>query len=86
MENERADAGWDSRTLLANSQARTGTTGKINFPCSVDHKQDWQPHPVDAQSTESIICGMKEPWPHELRSKPLTGRTAVDMLVGESEL
>ena len=20
------------------------------FPCSADHKQDWQPHPVDAQS------------------------------------
>ena len=33
----------------------------------------------------TIIRGMKEPCPHELRSRPPTGRTAVDMLVGESE-
>ena len=33
-----------------NSQART-VTGDINFPCSADHEQDWQPYPVD-----SAIC------------------------------
>ena len=21
--------------------------GSINFPCSADHEQDWQPYPVD---------------------------------------
>ena len=21
--------------------------GSINFPCSTDHEQDWQPYPVD---------------------------------------
>ena len=29
--------------------------GDINFPCSADHEQDWQPYPVDPYST--IICG-----------------------------
>ena len=24
--------------------------GKVYFPCSADHEQDWQPYPVDAQS------------------------------------
>ena len=28
--------------------------GNINFPCSADHKQDWQPYPVDPYS--AIIC------------------------------
>ena len=27
--------------------------GNINFPCSADHGQDWQPHPVDPYS---VIC------------------------------
>ena len=27
--------------------------GNINFPCSVDHEQDWQPYPVDPHS---LIC------------------------------
>ena len=49
--DEHADAGRDGRTRLArpNSQARTGQE-KINFPCSADHEQDWQPYPV--------ICNM----------------------------
>ena len=29
--------------------------GNINFPCSVDHEQDWQPYPVDPYSA---ICDM----------------------------
>ena len=28
--------------------------GNINFPCSADHEQDWQPYPVDLYS--AIIC------------------------------
>ena len=24
--------------------------GNIHFPCSADHKQDWQPYPVDPYS------------------------------------
>ena len=49
--DEEANAGRDCRTRLArpNSQARTGT-GNINFPCSDDHDQDWQPYPVDPYS------------------------------------
>ena len=49
--NEQVYAGRDGRTRLArpNSQARTGT-GKYPFPCSADHEQDWQPHPVDPYS------------------------------------
>ena len=27
--------------------------GKFRFPFLADHKQDWQPYPVDAQSAES---------------------------------
>ena len=27
--------------------------GKFRFPCSADHKKDWQPYPVDVQSAES---------------------------------
>ena len=45
MENEWGDAGRDSRTCLErpNSQARTGTDReKYIFPCSADHKHDWQ--------------------------------------------
>ena len=50
--DEQADAGRDCRTRLAkpNSQARTGTGKNINFPCSADHVQDWQPYPVDPYS------------------------------------
>ena len=24
--------------------------GKVHFPCSADHEQDWQPYPVDPYS------------------------------------
>ena len=33
------------------SQART-VTRKKEFSCPADHKQDWQPYPVDAQHAE----------------------------------
>ena len=49
--HDQGIAGRDCRTCLArsNSQART-RTGNINFPCSADHEQDWQPYPVDLHS------------------------------------
>ena len=28
--------------------------GNINFPCSADHEQDWQPYPVDPHSATSV--------------------------------
>ena len=32
---------------------REGGQKNTNFPCSADHEQDWQPHPVDPYSA---IC------------------------------
>ena len=54
--DEQADAGRDHRTRLArpNSQART-RTGNINFPCSADHEQAWQPYLVGPYSC--YMCG-----------------------------
>ena len=54
VKNERPGVGRDNHTCLArpNSQARTGT-GNTHFPCSGDHKQDWQPYSVDPYSAES---------------------------------
>ena len=45
MENNQANSGRNGRTYLArpNSQARI-KTGKIVFPCSTDHEQNWQPY------------------------------------------
>ena len=44
----------DGQACLAgpNSHARTGT-GKIRFPYSADHEQDWQVYRVDPYSVES---------------------------------
>ena len=52
--DEQADAGRDGGARLArpNYQARMGQ-GNINFPCSADDEQDWQPYPVDPYSA---IC------------------------------
>ena len=56
VENEQAGAGRDGRTRFArpNSPAycKRGQ-GYVDFPCSADHEQDWQPYPVDLYST---IC------------------------------
>ena len=33
--------------------------GKIHFPCSADHEQDWQPYPVDplsAKCDDRLTC------------------------------
>ena len=63
--SKHQNSGWVWRT---SGLTRDGTTepnsrdktlrrergqGKFRFPCSADHKQDWQPYPVDAQSIES---------------------------------
>ena len=42
---------------------RRGKEGNINFPCSVDHVQDWQPYPVDPHSAmctylHLFLCGV----------------------------
>ena len=29
--------------------------GNINFPCSADHEQDWQPYPVDTCDDHTYI-------------------------------
>ena len=48
MENEQADAGREGRTRLARPiLRRERRQGNINFPCSADHEQDWQPLTVD---------------------------------------
>ena len=39
--DEQADAGL----------RRERGQGNINFPCSADHEQDWQPYPVDPYSS-----------------------------------
>ena len=50
-EDEQADAGRDCRTRLARPLLRHERgQGNINFPCSADHVQDWQPYPVDPYS------------------------------------
>ena len=33
--------------------------GNINFPCSADHEQDWQPYPVDPYLS---ICDELKNW------------------------
>ena len=52
---DRADAGQtvEPNTLEDQTLRRKRVQGKRNFPCLADHKQDWQPYPVDAQSAES---------------------------------
>ena len=34
---------------------RAREQGNINFPCSADHEQDWQPYPVDAYSAINVM-------------------------------
>ena len=49
----RLTRGRDGRTCIAGQILRREQgQGKANFPCSADHKEDWQPYPVDAPSAE----------------------------------
>ena len=29
--------------------------GNIHFPCSADHKQDWQPYPIDHTHIQYVL-------------------------------
>ena len=35
--------------------------GQINFPCSADHEQDWQPYRVDPDSLLYVLMTMCDP-------------------------
>ena len=49
--DEQADAGPDCRTVSRDQILRRERgQGNVNFPCSADHEQDWQPYPVDPYS------------------------------------
>ena len=49
--DKQADAGRSCQTRLARPNFRRERgQGNINFPCSADHVQDWQPYPVDPYS------------------------------------
>ena len=55
--------------------------GNINFPCSVDYGQDWQPYPVDPYSAicpdhTYILCYMLENYQALCDSAPCLSRTA----------
>ena len=65
-EDEQTDAGRDYRTRLAtpNSQTRTWTQVNINFPCSADHEQDWQPNRVDPYSCYICVTIRRRPDSH----------------------
>ena len=39
-----------SRDQIFKRRERRQGQGNINFPCSADHEQDWQPYPVDPYS------------------------------------
>ena len=50
---EQADAGRDETAEPVSRDQilrRERGQGNISFPCSADHKQDWQPYPVDPYS------------------------------------
>ena len=40
--------------------------GKIHFPCSADHEQDWQPYPVDRYSCYMCYHTLDHPSEREL--------------------
>ena len=42
----------ETTELLSRDQIlrREWGQGNVNFPCSADHEQDWQPYPVDPYS------------------------------------
>ena len=48
--DEQADAGLDCRSRLDQILRRERGQGNIDFPCSADHEQDWQPFPADPYS------------------------------------
>ena len=54
MENDQADAGRDgSAKIVSRDQVLWREQGRANvhFPVSADHEQDWQPYPVDPDTS-----------------------------------
>ena len=54
---EYGEMSWPTRDRTAEPVSRDQiilrrkrVQGNINFPCSADHEQDWQPYPVDPYS------------------------------------
>ena len=46
--DEQADAGRTAEPVSRDQiLRRKWGQGDVNFPCSADHEQDWQPYPVD---------------------------------------
>ena len=46
-DDEQADAGRDCEPVCETFSGANVDKGNINFPCSADHEQDWQPYPID---------------------------------------
>ena len=60
--------------------------GKINFPCSADHEQDWQPYPVDLYSAicddhTYIQVSLIPPWEDQREWHRMTRMTRPDCAV-----
>ena len=59
-----------SRDQILRRERRQGTD---KFPCSADHKQDWQPYPVDPDSAIPV-------WPdhktYNVQRRPLSAKTS----------
>ena len=54
---EQADAGRDCPTCLTRPNLRRERgQGNIDFFCSADHEQDWQPYPFDPYPCYRYMC------------------------------
>ena len=54
--------------------------GNINFACSADHEQDWQPYPVDPYSA---ICD-DHTYLEYIKEQDISSRGNADILVSAS--
>ena len=58
--------------------------GNINFPCSADHEQDWQSHPVDPYSAiydDHTYISLIPPWEDQREWHRMTRTTRPDCAV-----
>ena len=61
--------------------------GNVNFPCSADHEQDWQPYPVDPYSATCDDHTYIHTYIHTFNiiiRQLLTCRVPVNDLLGDS--
>ena len=63
------------QTTLSRETKFSGANEERDFPCSVDHEQEWQPHPVDPYSAMCTylhlsLCGV-------MGGRKLWGRPAI---------